>query len=278
MNAYTNFNDWKTTREEPETVAELIAFIKDAMRGDEADTITRLKTIYFPLGKAWAKLQKIDHRAIKGAGGVREYCVKTIGKTYTHINNCYRASKVEAEFWDAMKWYQDVGRNSLWQPRKTTGPEFVLELVKEYGQRDEPAKPRVEKKGLAEKAKDAAMKWRRRCEAMIGETRKLSVMFEYESRVLVQIEAEIGQENGSTDAGHEADDIDSDMKASFHDCTESEPDVLEEQADVPKSAEPAPVVAENSGEPEHDPEPPKRRGRKKVCQGSRPGDCHTGRG
>lgn len=176
---------------------ELIKAANAALDGDQADSIEKIREVYWKVG---AILTTAIARGYTKALGIRGWIVTNLHCSHTHGYACMKAWKTRDSFDDALRWYQS--KNTGWRPTKATGPTFAIELVNAYKDRNKSEQDRL---SAATRKKDAASKkellgqvaiWKSRYARLREEARKLSQYAKREPIVLNAIEQEIAVEAG----------------------------------------------------------------------------------
>ena len=173
---------------------QIIAVINTLLADDQADSIRKIKDVYWEIGR---RLQTaIDRKYTKKLGtkgwiGVKLKC------SHTHGYNCLRAWKLHPSFDQELEWY--LSGNADWQPGKATGPLFQIELNKAYKDRgksdaEKLAKATREKGGTAKTLLKKVGDWKHRYERLRDEHRKFARDANREPTVLNAIELEIATE------------------------------------------------------------------------------------
>jgi len=175
-----------------ESEAELIKAANATLAEDQADSIEKIRTVYWKLG---AILTTAIARGYTKPLGARGWIGTRLDCSHTHGYNCKRAWECRHEFDAALEWYRNG--NTGFRPKSETGPLFAVELVKARGSSELDALATETKKKTAASKKELVGQlsaWKSRYTRLRDETRKLAQYAKREPLVLNSIEAEIAAE------------------------------------------------------------------------------------
>jgi hypothetical protein len=182
-----------------ESEEALIAALRELLNEEEGDTITKIKTKYWPTGhaieiaKAKGYIQKM---------GLKGWMFHNFQRSETHARDCLTAWQCRRQFDDAYKWWKSGNTNYM--PQKLSGPRFCVDLCKAYEKRLEAPAPR--RKGPTAKQLRAVIAAYR---SGFGRLKTEHVQWAEEdqraSRVLTVIEQEIEEAEAEIATGTDGD-------------------------------------------------------------------------
>ncbi len=174
----------------------LVIAANEILRLGEADTVTKIKQQYWPLGEI---MEIANKRGYTKRLGTKGWIASNLRCSHTHAYDCLNAFRQRQSFDEAYRWFQ--GLNTGWQPTKMTGPRFALEIIKAWEKRNQSenealAEATKKSRSTAKDAVEAAKRWEARFVRLRDEHRKLAKYADREPVVLQAIELEIATEAG----------------------------------------------------------------------------------
>jgi hypothetical protein len=132
-------------------------FINKALNAHAGSSQGLLFSLYFPLAEAWVRLKSMEKTSITAARatsangtelkGAKAYCQNEFGKSHETIRLCAAALPYKDRAKAALDWFNNPGRNEWrdWFPSKHFGPQFIVEVVEAYQNKDQPPPPKKQR-------------------------------------------------------------------------------------------------------------------------------------
>jgi hypothetical protein len=181
--------------------AELVRAATALLIDTELDVVSKIKTVYWPLGNI---VEIARARGYFRTRGFKGWCHFFFKKSDQHMRDCEKAWKLRTTFDDAYRWYTE-SNDCDFVPTKLTGPRFAIAICLAYRDRNKSESERQNERSRKEEArkkrqeaKEARLvgNWRDRYRRLAEEHKRRAEMDGWIPLILNQIEQEIAQEEG----------------------------------------------------------------------------------